>query len=108
MSIVGMTNYVNFLKYVPFSGYHDFVECSRHLERGLFTKQIEEHKKRFKSDQEPRDIIDSFLLEMNKKEQETENNKKSTAPTATGFNNEQMLHLVADIFAAGTDTTGKL
>ena len=106
MSIVGITNYVNFLKYVPFSGYYDLAECSRQLERGLFTKQIEEHKERFKPDQEPRDIIDSFLLEMNKKEQETENNKGKLK--ATGFNNEQMLHLVADIFAAGTDTTGKL
>ncbi|XP_030850604.1 cytochrome P450 2U1-like [Strongylocentrotus purpuratus] len=52
----------------------------------------------------PRDLIEAFLLELHKKQQEkVENNGEDMAPT--GFNHQQMLHFIADVFAAGTDTT---
>ena len=93
------------MKYVPFSGYHALGDCARHLENGLFTKECEEHQKVFDPSRSPRDLIEAFLLEMHKKQQEkVENNGEYMAPT--GFNHQQMLHFIADVFAAGTDTTG--
>ncbi|XP_030850603.1 cytochrome P450 2U1 [Strongylocentrotus purpuratus] len=102
--VAGVVNYLSWMKYVPFSGYHALGDCVRHLENGLFTKECEEHQKVFDPNRSPRDLIEAFLLELHKKQQEkVENNGEDMRPT--GFNHQQMLHFIADVFAAGTDTT---
>ncbi|XP_041462577.1 cytochrome P450 2U1-like [Lytechinus variegatus] len=102
--VAGVTNYLSWMKYVPFSGYHELGNAVKQLENGLFTRECEEHQRAFDPSRDPRDLIDAFLLEMHKKEEERANNNgELLAPT--GFSREQLLHFIGDIFAAGTDTT---
>ncbi|XP_071493450.1 cytochrome P450 2J4-like [Diadema antillarum] len=96
--VAGVTNYLDFMKYVPFSGYGAFDARVRELEAGLFTKERDGHKATFVPT-ETRDLIDAFLHEIRKKREE------GVEADKTGFSDQHLLHFIADMFAAGTDTT---
>ncbi|XP_072172647.1 cytochrome P450 2J6-like [Diadema setosum] len=97
-NVGGLINYLGILKYVPYSGYGALNDASRHLENGLFLKECLKHRQQFSPDRKPEDIIDCFLQEIDKRKTE-----KDSSPT--GFTDKQLIHFMADIFAAGTDTT---
>ncbi|XP_054749075.2 cytochrome P450 2J4-like [Lytechinus pictus] len=96
--VAGVTNYLDFMKYVPFSGYSSFDQRVRELESGLFVKEREGHKRTYDSSK-TRDLIDAFLHEIKKKRDE------GAESDTTGFSDRMLLHFIADMFAAGTDTT---
>ncbi|XP_071493084.1 cytochrome P450 2D28-like [Diadema antillarum] len=102
--VAGVVNYLDFMKYVPFSGYSELGEASQRLESGLFTKECAEHRTTFDIDREPRDLIDAYLLEMEKRKQAMARGSNEGLSMG-GFTDEQLIHFMADIFAAGTDTT---
>ncbi|XP_067322189.1 cytochrome P450 2C21-like [Anolis sagrei] len=60
----------------------------------LVKKEIEKHKEQ-KSFQEPRDFIDFYLLEMEKRRND---------PTST-YDEENLIQNISDLFFAGTETT---
>lgn len=98
--VAGVTNYLSFMKYLPFSGYSSLDRRSRELESGLFVHEREGHKRTYVAS-ETRDLIDAFLHEIRKKKEEGVDSDK------TGFSDKMILHFIADMFAAGTDTTSE-
>ncbi|GFN93735.1 cytochrome p450 [Plakobranchus ocellatus] len=91
-----LVNFFPFLEYVP----GDPFKCSLSLEnvakvQKILSNWIAKHKETFDS-QKSRDMIDSYLLEM-------ENKLKSKEKTT--MDDKQLLKLVGDLFVAGTETT---
>ncbi|EZA54254.1 hypothetical protein X777_06104, partial [Ooceraea biroi] len=89
----GMVNLLPFLRFIApqLSGYNDMIKVLTSLWNFL-DEEIKMHEKHLTD--EPRDLIDAFLLEISKQE---DNN--------TIFDRENLLVLCLDLFLAGSKTT---
>ncbi|XP_033248808.1 probable cytochrome P450 303a1 [Drosophila miranda] len=78
-----------------YSGYNGFVESHRAL-YSFMSKEIELHRRTYRSFDEPRDLMDSYL-----RAQEAGNDDKGM------FSDESLLAICLDMFLAGSETTNK-
>lgn len=85
-----------FLRFLApdFSGYNQFKDIHRLL-YSFLGDELENHKKTFKIENEPRDLMDVYLKAMNS----TEKNDS--------FSEKQLLAVCLDMFIAGSETTNK-
>lgn len=91
-----MFSHFPFMRYVApdYSGYSSFVENHERAYR-FIRKEVELHRQTFKNYEEPRDLIDSFLRELENPER------------AASFSEQQLLSVCLDMFLAGSETTNK-
>ncbi|XP_066528917.1 cytochrome P450 2B4-like [Hoplias malabaricus] len=85
-------NLVPFIKYLP-GPQQTMWQNAEHLKR-FIRETVEEHRKTL-DPANPRDFIDSYLVEISRQE----SNEDST------FHEENMIRTTIDLFAAGTETT---
>ncbi|XP_055379657.1 probable cytochrome P450 303a1 [Condylostylus longicornis] len=85
-----------FLRYIApdFSGYSNFVENHRRVYT-FFRKEVENHRKTFSLNDEPRDLIDKYLQVL------------ALPDHKSSFSEEQLLAVCLDMFLAGSETTNK-
>lgn len=79
-----------------FSGYTQFKEIHKML-YSFLGKELENHKRNFKPENEPRDLMDVYLQAMN-------NNNEINTPS---YSEKQLLAVCLDMFIAGSETTNK-
>ncbi|XP_055643130.1 probable cytochrome P450 303a1 [Toxorhynchites rutilus septentrionalis] len=86
-----------FLRFIApeFSGYKQFVEIHEHMHK-FVGKEVENHKKTFNINDEPRDLMDVYLKIL-----------QSDQPKGESFSQEQLLAVCLDMFIAGSETTTK-
>lgn len=77
------------------SGYTQFKDIHKHLYKFL-GDELENHKRTFKMENEPRDLIDVYLQAMLSSKNETDS-----------FSEKQLLAVCLDLFIAGSETTNK-
>lgn len=87
-----------FLRFVApvLSGYEQFVENHTRF-YGFLRKEVQKHRQDFVQSDEPKDLLDSYLQEIDHHERD----ENST------FIEEQLLAVCLDLFLAGSETTNK-
>lgn len=78
-----------------FSGYNQFKDIHKLL-YSFLGEELENHKRNFKVENEPRDLMDVYLQAMNSSETRTDS-----------FSEKQLLAVCLDMFIAGSETTNK-
>ncbi|XP_055599071.1 probable cytochrome P450 303a1 [Uranotaenia lowii] len=78
-----------------FSGYQQFVDIHNHLHT-FIGKEVENHKKTFNINDEPRDLMEVYLKILESNEEKPES-----------FTQDQLLAVCLDMFIAGSETTNK-
>ncbi|XP_065357967.1 probable cytochrome P450 303a1 [Calliphora vicina] len=91
-----MFSHFPFMRYVApnYSGYNAFVENHERI-YAFLRKEVDNHRQTFKHYDIPRDLMDSYLREL-----ENPDRKAS-------FTEEQLLAVCLDMFLAGSETTNK-
>ncbi|TMW48521.1 hypothetical protein DOY81_006391 [Sarcophaga bullata] len=91
-----MFSHFPFMRYVApnYSGYNAFVENHERI-YAFLRKEVNNHKETFKSYDIPRDLMDSYLRELENPERRP------------SFTEEQLLAVCLDMFLAGSETTNK-
>lgn len=86
-----------FLRFLApnFSGYNQFKDIHKLL-YSFLGEELENHKRNFRPENEPRDLMDVYLQAMN----------GTDAPTDS-FSEKQLLAVCLDMFIAGSETTNK-
>lgn len=86
-----------FLRFLApnFSGYTQFKDIHKML-YSFLGEELENHKRNFKMENEPRDLMDVYLQAINGAESQTDS-----------FNEKQLLAVCLDMFIAGSETTNK-
>lgn len=86
-----------FLRFLApnFSGYNQFKDIHKLLYNFL-GQELENHKRHFKLENEPRDLMDVYLQAINSCEKPTDS-----------FSEKQLLAVCLDMFIAGSETTNK-
>lgn len=86
-----------FLRFLApnFSGYTQFKDIHKLL-YSFLGQELENHKRNFKMENEPRDLMDVYLQAINSTEQHTDS-----------FSEKQLLAVCLDMFIAGSETTNK-
>lgn len=86
-----------FLRFLApnFSGYTQFKDIHKLL-YSFLGEELENHKRNFKMENEPRDLMDVYLQAINGAESQTDS-----------FNEKQLLAVCLDMFIAGSETTNK-
>lgn len=86
-----------FLRFLApnFSGYNQFKDIHRVL-YAFLGKELENHKRHFRPENEPRDLMDVYLQAMHNAEK-----------TSDSFSEKQLLAVCLDMFIAGSETTNK-
>uniref|UniRef100_A0A1I8PM70 Cytochrome P450 303a1 n=1 Tax=Stomoxys calcitrans TaxID=35570 RepID=A0A1I8PM70_STOCA len=94
--IGAMFSHFPFMRYLApnYSGYNAFVESHERF-YSFLRKEVQVHKETFKNYEIPRDLMDSYLRELEKPDH------KAT------FSEEQLLAVCLDLFLAGSETTNK-
>lgn len=87
-----------FLRFVApvLSGYEQFVENHTRF-YGFLRKEVQRHRQNFVQSDEPKDLLDSYL-------QEIDHHERDESST---FIEEQLLAVCLDLFLAGSETTNK-
>lgn len=85
-----------FLRFLApnYSGYNQFKDIHRRL-YSFLGKEMENHKKTFRMESEPRDLMDVYLRMIHSVE------------SSDGFSEKQLLAVCLDMFIAGSETTNK-
>lgn len=91
-----MFSHFPFMRYVApnYSGYNAFVENHERI-YAFLRKEVNNHRETFKSYDIPRDLMDSYLRELENPERRP------------SFTEEQLLAVCLDMFLAGSETTNK-
>lgn len=86
-----------FLRFLApnFSGYTQFKDIHKLL-YSFLGQELENHKRNFKMENEPRDLMDVYLQAINSTEHRTDS-----------FSEKQLLAVCLDMFIAGSETTNK-
>lgn len=86
-----------FLRFLApnFSGYTQFKDIHKML-YSFLGEELENHKRNFKMENEPRDLMDVYLQAINSTDTKTDN-----------FSEKQLLAVCLDMFIAGSETTNK-
>uniref|UniRef100_A0A8D8PBE5 Probable cytochrome P450 303a1 n=3 Tax=Culex pipiens TaxID=7175 RepID=A0A8D8PBE5_CULPI len=86
-----------FMRFVApnLSGYKKFVEIHEHMHK-FIGDEVENHKKTFNIDDEPRDLMEVYLKILQSNQSKPES-----------FSQEQLLAVCLDMFIAGSETTTK-
>ncbi|KAJ8985272.1 hypothetical protein NQ317_007058, partial [Molorchus minor] len=103
IGVAGPLNFLPLLRFVPkFTRTVNFLIDGKHKTHVVYQKIIEEQaemlKKQNAGEIEANNIIQAFLMEREKRKDETEVIERF-------YNDQQFYHLLADIFGAGLDTT---
>lgn len=91
-----MFSHFPFMRYIApnYSGYNAFVENHQRIYRFLH-KEVENHRLSFRNYDVPRDLMDSYLRELDNPDRNE------------SFTEEQLLAVCLDMFLAGSETTNK-
>nr|XP_060623344.1 cytochrome P450 2J5-like [Anolis sagrei ordinatus] len=80
------------MQHIP--GPHKTVFSSCEFIRSFIKKEVENHKKKVVADREPQNFIDFYLAQINREK----------VDSSTTFNEDNLIQVIADLFAAGTET----